>query len=166
VLDEINGLPVHPLAVHAAVVMVPLAGLLGVLFAVPRLRQWARIPLALVAVGAVPAVYVAKESGERLSAVLGFSSPSAESAAAKIVHQHAERADLLFILVIAYAVATLVALAVSAKADELPAVASAALSVLLVLGAGALAVQTFRVGESGAQAVWNPTGEQSFTPDN
>ncbi len=33
--DEINGLPTHALALHAAVVLVPLAAALGVLFAIP-----------------------------------------------------------------------------------------------------------------------------------
>ena len=53
---EIGGLPLHPLAVHAAVVSVPLAALLGILFAVPRTRAWSRIPFALVSIGAAGAV--------------------------------------------------------------------------------------------------------------
>ncbi|MBA2444284.1 MAG: hypothetical protein H0V49_03010 [Nocardioidaceae bacterium] len=163
--DEINGLPIHPLAVHVAVVLVPLAGLLGVLFAIPHTRRWVRVPLVIVAIGAVPAVFVAKESGKSLSAVLGLdSSGRADSRVAAIVREHAERADLLFILVIGFAVLAVLAVAVSAKFDALPAVVPVVVSVLLVLGAVALAFQTVRVGESGARAVWNPTGEQSFVP--
>lgn len=158
--DEINGLPVHPLVVHAAVVVVPLAGLLGVLFAIPRTRRWARIPLAVVSVGAVATVYLARKSGTELRAVLGLN--GADSPAALIVREHAERASLLFIFTIAFAVLAVVALVVSAKAEELPAAAPVVLSILLVLGAGALAFQAFRVGESGSEAVWNPTGEQSY----
>ena len=37
--DEFNGLPLHPLAVHAVVALIPLSALLGVLFAVPRTRS-------------------------------------------------------------------------------------------------------------------------------
>jgi hypothetical protein len=36
------------------------------------------------------------------------------------------------------------------------------LSALLVLGAGALAFQNYRVGDIGSEAVWNPTGERSY----
>ncbi|MEJ7706922.1 MAG: hypothetical protein WKF82_06310 [Nocardioidaceae bacterium] len=63
--DEINGLPVHPLAVHAAVVMVPLA-LLGVRFVVPPLRERSRVPLAIVAPLAAVSAFVAKQSGAKL----------------------------------------------------------------------------------------------------
>ncbi|HEY7042644.1 MAG TPA: DUF2231 domain-containing protein, partial [Nocardioidaceae bacterium] len=64
--DEVHGLPLHPLAVHAAVVSVPLAALLGILFAIPKTRAWSRWPLLLVSLGAVGAVYVAKQSGHEL----------------------------------------------------------------------------------------------------
>ena len=42
---EINGLPVHALVVHAAVVFGPLAALAGVLYAVPKWRDKLRWPL-------------------------------------------------------------------------------------------------------------------------
>ena len=42
---EFHGLPVHALAVHAAVVFVPLAALLAILFVVPRTRAWAALPM-------------------------------------------------------------------------------------------------------------------------
>jgi len=56
--DTLNGLPLHPLAVHAPVVLIPLAALLGVTFAVPALRAWSRWPLALVSLGAAVAAFV------------------------------------------------------------------------------------------------------------
>ncbi len=63
--DKINGMPLHPLAVHAAVVLVPLLILVTLGYAlVPRLRSrldWAVLALAVIA---PIAVYVAKESGE------------------------------------------------------------------------------------------------------
>ena len=48
-LDTVLGLPVHPLIVHATVVVVPTAALAVGLYAVwPRFRAWARWgPLAL-----------------------------------------------------------------------------------------------------------------------
>lgn len=162
VFDEINGLPVHALAVHAAVVMVPLAGLLGVLFAIPRTRQWAMVPLAVVAVGAVPAVFVAKESGTKLSTALGINRAGNETSAALLVQEHAERADLLFALTIGFAVLAVVAVAVYARPNTLHAAVPAALSVLLVVGAVGVVFQTYRVGDIGAQAVWNPSGDQDY----
>ena len=62
--DKIGDMPLHPLVVHAAVVGIPLATLLAILFAIPRTRNWARWPLALAAVGAMAASLVSKESGE------------------------------------------------------------------------------------------------------
>ncbi len=160
-LDEINGLPVHPLAVHAAVVLVPLAGLLGVLFAIPRTRRWARIPLVAVAVGAALTVFVTKESGERLSAVLGTDRGNADPVS-KLVQEHSERAELLFVFTLVFAVLAVVALVLTRAPERQRAAVPAVMSVLLVLGAGALAFQTYRVGDIGSQAVWNPTGEQSY----
>ena len=39
--SEFHDLPVHALAVHGAVVLVPLSALFAVLFAIPRTRKWA-----------------------------------------------------------------------------------------------------------------------------
>ena len=46
--NDFNGLPLHPLIVHATVVIIPLAALTVILFAVwPRFRSWAGpLPLA------------------------------------------------------------------------------------------------------------------------
>ena len=46
--------------------------------------------------------------------------------------------------------------------ERLHAAVPVVLSALLVLGAGALAFQTYRVGDIGSEAVWNPTGERSY----
>lgn len=70
--DTILGLPVHPLAVHVPVVLLPLAALAVLaLVAVPRWRRPLAWPtLGLLLVGAVGA-FVAKESGEALADRLG-----------------------------------------------------------------------------------------------
>ncbi len=70
--DSIGNMPLHPLVIHAAVIGIPLAVLLAVLFAVPRTRNWARWPLAVVSVGALGATFVSKESGEELQRALPF----------------------------------------------------------------------------------------------
>ncbi len=155
--DEINGLPLHPLAVHATVLLIPLAGLLGVLFATPWTRAWARLPLLLVSLGAVASTYVSKESGQKFETSQGLTlgGPSAE-----LVNEHAQLADSLFIIVLIFA-AVVVVTFVLTQGEASRALVSG-LSVLLVIGAVALAIQTYRVGEIGARAVWNPTGNVDY----
>lgn len=67
IFDTIAGLPVHPLAVHAAVVLLPLVSL-GVLLTV-FVRRWGTKYGFLTLLGVVAAAvsaFVAKESGEAL----------------------------------------------------------------------------------------------------
>ena len=106
VFDEIDGLPVHVLVVHAAVVVLPLAAVLGVLYVIPRTREWARVPFLLTAVAAVPLVFVARESGKSLQAAI---QPAGEVGA--LVAEHQDRSDLLFGLVIGYAIVAVLVVA-------------------------------------------------------
>ena len=73
-LDTVLGLPVHPLIVHATVVVVPTAALAVALYAVwPRFRAWARFgPLALAA-AAVVLTPLSTSSGESLEHRVGGS---------------------------------------------------------------------------------------------
>ena len=53
---EINGLPLHPLVVHAAVIFGPIAALTALAFLVPRWRlrlRWPMVGLALVATASI-----------------------------------------------------------------------------------------------------------------
>jgi glucan phosphoethanolaminetransferase (alkaline phosphatase superfamily) len=156
--NQINGLPLHPLMVHAAVVLVPLAALLGVLFAIPRTRAWSRVPLVIVSVAAVGAVFVAKQSGQALQKVL---LPSLPSQTASLVHQHAQQANVLFLATLGYAVLAVVAYLVTRRGRSTGSLATVAV-VLVVIGALGVAFQTYRVGELGARAVWNPTGQMNY----
>ena len=73
VFDTILGLPVHPLVVHAVVVIVPLTALGAVAIAlVPR---WSRRFGVLVVLGALAgtgAAFVAERSGKQLAARVGY----------------------------------------------------------------------------------------------
>lgn len=63
-----DGLPLHPLFVHAAVVAVPVVALLAIAAAwIPRVRDWLGIVLPILAAVAFLATLVAKESGEALA---------------------------------------------------------------------------------------------------
>ena len=158
--DEFNGLPLHPLAVHAAIALVPLAGVLGVLFAVPRTRAWARWPLPLVAVAAVAATYVARVTGEALNRVGGLNTSGIGGPAADLIAEHEEASTVLFVLVIGYAVVAVAALLLTRT--SLLGTPAHAVSALLVVGALLLSYWIYRVGDLGAQAVWDPAGTVDY----
>ncbi len=88
--DSIFGLPAHPLVVHAAVVLVPLAAL--ALIALGWRQAWRRAyyaPIAVLSIAGAVAAFLAKESGESL----------AESVrrAGKHVGEHPEQGDTAFV---------------------------------------------------------------------
>jgi hypothetical protein len=84
-LDSLFGLPAHPLVVHAAVVLVPLAalGVLAIAFWPAARRRIGWIVVGLAFVGMVSA-FLAKESGESLEETV----PRTEA-----VRDHAELGD-------------------------------------------------------------------------
>jgi hypothetical protein len=160
VFDEINGLPMHVLVVHGAVVLVPLTALMGVLFVMPRTHRWAQIPFVLLAVGSVPLVWVAKESGEAFKEY--WIGQGIQGVWIDVIETHQERADLLFYLVIAFAVIAVVAFFV-ARAPNTSKALYQAMCVLVILGAIAVTVQVVRVGDSGSRAAWNPEDNVDFS---
>jgi len=141
----IAGLPMHPLVVHAAVVLLPLSALvLVVLVFVPSWRTrfgWATI--AGLAAGTA-AAFVAKESGEALAAKVGLPA------------DHALWGDILVpvsigLFVVAVAWLVLRNRAARASSRSMVATITGGLAVVLALAATAITVM---VGHSGAQAVW------------
>jgi hypothetical protein len=152
---EIGGLPLHPLAVHAAVVSVPLAALLGILFAVPRTRAWSRVPFALVSIGAAGAVFVARQSGKDLEKTLGLT--GGNSAVVALVRVHAGRANVLMIMVVVFAVLAVAAFFLSSDPQRFQGTLAVAVCAVVVMASVVLAFQCYRVGDSGARAVWGTT---------
>lgn len=147
--DLFNGLPIHPLVVHAVVVLLPLA-VLGTLAIAVR-PAWRRAHgVAVVACAAVATVLVpvATSSGEELEKRVG--DPGA----------HAELGDQLLwfaIPVLVFALAlVLLDRRTPRKADGSAPRSTllTAVAVLSVVAALACAVQVYRVGESGARAAW------------
>lgn len=181
--DTVNDLPLHALAVHGTVVLVPLAALLGLLFAVPRLRRWSHLPLALVALVAAGSVWASVQSGEALQEAGGIGAAGLGGPVAELVNRHKELAEQLQWLVWAYGLVAVVAVVgyrrtatASSEIDGDPAdrrtgggagrragLVVTGLSALLVIGAVAVGVQTFRVGDVGSTAVWNPTGNVDYS---
>lgn len=157
--SEFHDLPVHALAVHAAVVLVPLSALLAVLFAVPRTRSWALWAFPLVTIAAMVAVFVSKQSGQELFEHLD----AKEGPVYDAIKDHEAAADRLFIFMIVFTILAILAWVVvrSGAADD--NAMSAIVSIVLVVGAVAVAYQTYKVGELGSKAVWNPTGDVDYS---
>jgi uncharacterized membrane protein len=141
VFDLINGLPWHPLVVHAVVVLLPLA-VVGALLvvAVPRWRRHYGPPVVAIAVIATILIPVATASGEALEKHVGR--PGV----------HAELGEQL----IWFALALLVPLVALLVLDHRRARGRlvTGIAALTVVAALALTVQVYRVGDSGARAAW------------
>ncbi|MEI2775510.1 MAG: DUF2231 domain-containing protein [Tetrasphaera sp.] len=148
--DVIIGLPVHPLIIHAVVVLGPLAALCLVAYAaVPRWRVGLRWPTLLLSAIAAGSAFVATESGEQLEHRVG--EPGFD---------HAERGDLAAIsLYVLFGVAVVVILIVARVARQVgsqpaPARGTVPAVVLTVLAAGFAIVAIMLAGHTGAKNVW------------
>lgn len=147
--DLVNGLPVHPLVVHAVVVLLPLAVVGTVAIAVRPVwrRRYGHLVLACAAVSTA-LIPVATSSGEALEERVGRPG------------QHAQLGDQLIWFAVPVLLLSLV-LVVLDRHENLPADAAAprsrllaAVAVLAVLASLACGVQVYRVGDSGARAAW------------
>ncbi|HEY3262089.1 MAG TPA: DUF2231 domain-containing protein [Pseudonocardiaceae bacterium] len=174
-LITIDGIPAHPLLVHAVVVLLPLAALGGLVIAARASwrRRFGPAVLALTAVG-VAAVPLATRTGNQLKNVLP---------ANPAIDRHAELGNNLLPFALAYGVAVLLLVIAGRLADrergaDTAAGASAgsgdgdgALRVtrtwrrvaivaaaLVAFTATAATVQIVRIGHSGSAAVWKGVG--------
>jgi hypothetical protein len=141
---EINGLPLHPLVVHAAVIFGPIAVLAAIAFLVPRWRlklRWPMVGLALIATASVVAAYLTG---------VNFLEHKPELRTSPQVQTHRHRGVQLLWVTIAFGV---VALASGWFATRTGAL-RIALDVLLATAAIATLVLVFLTGEAGARAVW------------
>lgn len=139
--DTITGLPLHPLIVHAVVVLLPLSAL-GALLLI-AIRRWRRGGGPLVLIGliiSVGAAWVAKESGEQLAAEVG------------LPQEHAEWGDRLapiaLVLLIAFGAWWL-----RARRGIRGALTTIAAIVTVIAAIAAIAA-TIVTGHSGATATW------------
>jgi hypothetical protein len=154
---EISGLPLHPLVVHAAVVLIPLSALLGVGLGVATRWRWlTRWPAAVLSVVSVGLAFLATTSGESLE--------ESRPGLAALVRTHRKRGELLANLTIVLAVVVVVAalllpgpsglLSGRGAVARRVAYAERVLPVLLVVVAVVVLVQLVLTGDSGARAVW------------
>ena len=154
-IDSLFGLPAHPLVVHAAVVLLPLAAIgLIVVALVPKARRHYAPVVFGVALAATIAVGLAQQSGESLEGQVKRTEQ---------VEEHTEQGQTVLPWAIAVTVVSALVAAEPYLRDRLgkvsPRVVSGVLiSASLIAGAGATWT-VIEVGHSGATSVWSDTSE-------
>src|SRR6478672_2986576 len=104
---EINGLPLHPLVVHAAVVFGPLSALAALAYAVvPRWRDRLRWPTLIAVLLATVAIWVALLTGDSFRSSHEYFSTGALG---KKVEHHEQLASMLRIVTSLFAIVTVAA---------------------------------------------------------
>ena len=150
--DTIFGLPMHPLIVHATVVIVPTAALLVALAAVyPRFRTWIGPVPALAALLSCVLVPLSTSSGEELQHRVGDTS---------LIQKHADLAETLIWFVLPLAAVAAVGYWLHRSGSGAKAVVGG-VAVAAVLLSGATLVDVGLIGHSGAKASWSKVVNQA-----
>lgn len=140
---QVAGLPIHPLVVHAAVVLIPtaaLAVLVGIIMyrRAPRILSWA---VGLIWLAAVSAV-IATQSGEALAEEIG------------ITQTHEQWGELMGPLTVASALVVTATWWVRKRHWRIPSLVGTLAS---AVAAPVLLVMVVLAGHSGAEATWGGT---------
>ena len=154
--NDYFGLPLHPLIVHATVVMVPLAALTVVLFALwPRFRDWAGpLPAAISLIGLI-LVPLSTSTGETLE-------KHVEETA--LLEKHTEAAEGLLPWMIGLFAIAVIGYVLHYRSKRGHSVARAVTVAVAVLALGATigtTVQVAIIGHTGAKAAWDDTDMNS-----
>lgn len=141
------GLPTHPLVVHAAVVLLPLAAIGGLVMGLSQRFSLRFGPLivTVAALGAL-AAFVARMSGEELSETV----PAPEA--------HVQAGTLLPFGALAYFILVLCLWLLDRRGRR--DLAAQVMAVLVVVAAILLTGWVIRAGHTGAEAVWQGIAEQ------
>jgi hypothetical protein len=158
---DINGIPVHPLLVHAVVVFVPLGAASAILYAVvPRWRWLLRWPTLLLALGAVVFTRAAVLSGISLKNQKHFTGVLGDRIAThQTWGQRLEWSVWVFAAVAVFAVWVLPhVMPLVGREDRVSPRASlvTVATVLLPIAAVVVLVLAVITGDAGARAVWKP----------
>jgi hypothetical protein len=159
VFGSFDGLPIHALVVHAAVILTPLAALLGLLFLRPAWRMKLRWPLAGATALATATVYVARQSGEVLKESLGDGLE--DSKAGEIVERHQDLADRLWIWLLVFLGVCVVAALVLPRLTS--PLAGGGVAIIVAALAVVVIVLVTYTGHQGSKAVWNPEGTTDYS---
>lgn len=169
-METLFGLPAHALLIHAPIVLLPIAALATVVFAI-RPAWRARAHWWMVgAIGAVVVmVFMARQSGQAFEAAFD---------GAVDVDRHASLANTTMVLTLLWFVAyaalvgaefarrraapASVGAAGAAEPQPLPSAFTAGLAALAAVLAIAATIWLIRTGHEGTDVVWGPTSDQIF----
>ena len=148
--ETVAGVPVHPLVVHAVVVLLPLAAVGVILIAaIPRWRAAIGFTVLLVTAVGTALVPVAIMSGNNLADSIGKS---------ELVARHQELGSTLWYIAVPLLLVSVLLWWLGRRERSEPPLSTAAsvsVGLLSVVVAVATIVQVVRVGHSGAEAVWS-----------
>ena len=152
--DQINGLPVHALVLHAAVIFVPLLALGAIVYAL--VAPWrSKIGWAVLLLGIVAPIstFVAKESGEELYNRL--ISQGLKGKGKEILDDHMHFGTMTFWFSLALGVVAIVAVILTRRGSgSTPKIVEWVLAAAMVVLAVFSGYYVFRTGDAGATAVW------------
>jgi hypothetical protein len=143
----VDGLPLHPLVVHATVVVLPVAALLALGYCVPRWREALRWPLLGAGVLSALLVWLTAASGDDLRS--GRFATVTGQLADRIAH-HEDLAGKLEVVTYVFAAVCVLAGLLHGRGGAL----RAALAVLTAAGGIAVVVLCVLTGDAGARAAW------------
>lgn len=156
-IDDLFGIPAHPLLVHFPLILVPLAALTGLLaVAVQRHRRRVAGVGTAIATLALLSTHYAVESGESLEARV----PASE-----LLRRHTElgnsaRFYVLFLVIALFALSVIPQSSWTAARAQRRRIAVVAASLFVVIASLVSVVGVFRVGYSGAKSVWDQGPER------
>jgi hypothetical protein len=167
--EEITGIPMHPLLIHAAVVFIPLLGLAAIGYAfVPAIRPHLRWVLAALAIIAPGSALFAKLSGDAFFD-RGIARGQITEGFIPVIEEHQQFGNMTLIWTLVLGIATLAlvylvapraaAAGTAAVGSRLsrrahPGVQWGLAAVVTVLSVLAI-YYVIRTGDSGAKAVWD-----------
>ena len=148
---EIMGLPLHPLVVHAVVVLVPLAALGGIVIsawgAARKRYGWLTVAFAFAAAAST---LVAQQAGKALAATLGPRHTEALE-----IHTSLGTGLLLWVIILFFGTASvMVAQRLIDQQNPQGRIALIIGGVITVVTAVISIVQVVRIGHTGSAAVW------------
>jgi uncharacterized membrane protein len=153
VFDQISGLPVHVLVLHAAVVFVPLLALGAIVYGVvPRWRPRTGWAVLLLSIITPVTCFVTRQSGVQFyQRIFPRSSPRGK----EMLNEHMHFGTLTFWFVLALGIVTLVSVILTnRRSASLPRAADLGLAVVMVALDAISSYYVFRTGDSGAHVAW------------
>ena len=159
-MDTVFGVPVHPLLVHAVVVLVPLAALMSILIVIkPAWRTKFKWLAAVLVVAGTATIPLATGSGESLRGRI-FQIKGQNNA---LLNDHLQMGENLTPFGLTLLISTLAYLFIRKLNRGL---LGKLVAVVIVVSALGSMVEVYLIGHSGAKSVWSKTVEKThFVPE-